>query len=268
MRVHVVSDVHGNTGALARAGDGADALVVLGDLIDFVDYHDHTGGILGRIFGPEVVRRFAELRSGGGTGETGDLLTFVRGLWAQLDDPAQVIEHEVREQYGRIFASLTAPTYATPGNVDLPHLWPEFAGAGVTICDGTTADVGGRWFGFVGGGLLPDGVLPRRNGPWRPYLRTPAEFADAVDRIRAAPRVDVLASHIPPAVPELCYDVVARHPERGSPQLLQFVRARQPRMALFGHVHAPLARRTRIGRTECVNVGHFQRSETPYVLRW
>ena len=32
MRVHVVSDVHGAADALARAGDGADALVVLGDL--------------------------------------------------------------------------------------------------------------------------------------------------------------------------------------------------------------------------------------------
>jgi Icc-related predicted phosphoesterase len=267
VRVHVVSDVHGNTEALARAGDGADALVVLGDLIDFVDYHDHTGGILGRIFGPEVVERFAELRAGGGGGR-GDLLSFVRGLWDRLDDPAGVLEHEVREQYGRIFASLTAPTYATPGNVDLPHLWPEFAGDGVTICDGTTVEIGGRRFGFVGGAVLPDGVLPRRGGPWRPYLRSTAEYGAAVDAIESAPPVDVLASHIPPAVPELCYDVVARHPERGSARLLSFIRVRQPALALFGHVHAPLAARTRIGRTECVNVGHFQRTETPYVLRW
>jgi Icc-related predicted phosphoesterase len=263
MRVHVVSDVHGNTDALARVGDGADALVVLGDLVDFVDYHDHTGGILGRIFGPEVVRRFAELRASA----RGDLPAFVRGLWDQLDDPAGTIEHEVRDQYERIFASLTAPTYATPGNVDLPHLWPEFAGDEVTICDGTTAVIGGRRFGFVGGAVLPEGVLPRRYGPWRPYLRTPAEFAAAVDALDGA-QVDVLASHIPPAVPELCYDVVARHPERGSRRLLEFVRDRQPALALFGHVHAPLARRTRIGRTECVNVGHFKRTETPYVLRW
>lgn len=53
MRVHVVSDVHGNAEALARAGEGADALVVLGDLLDFVDYHEHDRGILGTLFGPE-----------------------------------------------------------------------------------------------------------------------------------------------------------------------------------------------------------------------
>jgi hypothetical protein len=33
-------------------------------------------------------------------------------------------------------------------------------------------------------------------------------------------------------------------------------------------VHQPLAPRMRVWRTECVNVGHFQRTERPYVLRW
>src|SRR5919112_105277 len=103
MRVHVVSDVHGNTEALARAGDGADALVVLGDLVDFVDYEDHSAGIMGRLFGPDAVRRFAELRAGA----AGDLRGFVRSLFARLDDPAAVIEGEVRAQYQRLFASLT-----------------------------------------------------------------------------------------------------------------------------------------------------------------
>jgi hypothetical protein len=29
-----------------------------------------------------------------------------------------------------------------------------------------------------------------------------------------------------------------------------------------------LARRVRVGYTECVNVGHFQRSGKPHVLNW
>ena len=69
MRVHVVSDVHGNAEALRRAGDGADALLVLGDLVDFVDYHDPAGGILGRVLGPEVSARFGQLRASGRPGE-------------------------------------------------------------------------------------------------------------------------------------------------------------------------------------------------------
>lgn len=261
MRVHVVSDVHGNTEALARAGDGADVLLVLGDLIDFVDYHDHTGGILGRIFGPEVVGRFAELRSG----TRDELRTFARSLWSRIDDPAAVIEQEVRSQYERVFGSFTAPTYATPGNVDLPTLWPEYASDLVTICDGTVAEIGGVRVGFVGGGLLAPGVRPAGSAVWMPYLRTHEDYAAAVSRLHA---VDVVASHIPPAVPELCYDVVARHPERGSPQLLELIDRERPELAMFGHVHQPLAARTRIGRTECVNVGHFQRTEQPYVLHW
>jgi Icc-related predicted phosphoesterase len=270
VRVHVVSDVHGNTDALARAGDGADALVVLGDLLDFVDYHDHSGGIIGRIFGPAAVRRFAELRSS----SRGNLRAFAQSLWAQLDDPEAVIEQEAQAQYERIFASLTAPTFATPGNVDLPDLWPEFAGNGVTICDGTVADIGGRRFGFVGGALtgtqdpFTAQAQRSRRRPWLPYVRTPSQYRAAVAALAAAGAVDVLASHIPPAVPELCYDVVARYPERGSPQLLEFIRSQRPALALFGHVHQPLARRMRVARTECVNVGHFQRTATPYVLTW
>ena len=40
----------------------------------------------------------------------------------------------------------------------------------------------------------------------------------------------------------------------------------RPRYHLFGHVHHPLVARTRIGRTECVNVGHFHGREEPFVL--
>ena len=49
---------------------------------------------------------------------------------------------------------------------------------------------------------------------------------------------------------------------------LDAVRDTQPELMLFGHVHNPLARRVRIGRTECVNVGHFRGTEAPYVLAW
>jgi Icc-related predicted phosphoesterase len=56
--------------------------------------------------------------------------------------------------------------------------------------------------------------------------------------------------------------------ERGSEALLDAIAATQPRYVLFGHVHQPLASRIIIGRTECVNVGHFRATGTPYVLEW
>jgi Icc-related predicted phosphoesterase len=262
MRVHVVSDVHGNAEALRRAGDGADALIVLGDLIHFVDYHDPAGGILGRVLGPEVSVRFAQLRA---SGRRGELAAYVRDRWAALPDAAAVVDEAVREQYAELFAALGAPTWAIPGNVDLPRLWPEFARPGLCLADGRVEDVGGLRVGFVGGAPLPPGREPHRGGPWYPHVLRAEEFAAAVDGLGP---VDLLCSHVPPSVPELAYDVVARRTEASSPSLLAKVRRDRPRAALFGHVHQPLAARVRVGRSECVNVGHFQRTGVPHVLRW
>src|SRR5690242_5909067 len=113
MRVHVVSDVHGNAEALRRAGDGADALFVLGDLVDFIDYHDPTAGIVGRVLGPQVSARFAVLRA---SGRPGEAAAYLRDRWARLPDAAAVVEEAVREQYTALFGALTAPTWAIPGN--------------------------------------------------------------------------------------------------------------------------------------------------------
>ncbi len=262
MRVHVVSDVHGNVEDLKRAGDGADALVVLGDLIDFVDYHEHEKGILGTIFGPEKVAHFAELRR---SHRGAEVAAYARSLWASLSRPAEVVEQAVRDQYSELFAAMTAPTYATAGNVDAPHLWPEFAREGLHVLDGSSVRIGDLRFGFVGGALLPPGGTLRRGAPWVPHLRSGEEFDELVDGL--AP-VDVLCSHVPPDVPELLYDVAARRPEHGSAGLLRRIARDGPRWSLFGHVHQPLAQRVRLSGTECVNVGHFRHTGQPYVLRW
>ncbi|MGH3329369.1 MAG: metallophosphoesterase family protein [Streptomycetales bacterium] len=253
MRVHVVSDVHGAVEPLARAGDGADALVCLGDLVLFLDYDDHAQGIFAELFGVDNAGRYIALRT---AGRFEAARGFARQLWACLDgDPRTVIEAAVRRQYAALFAALPVPTYITYGNVDLPALWPEFARQGVTVVDGRVVEIGGVRFGFVGGGL-------------RTRYRTPYEIDDETyaAKVAAVGAVDVLCCHIPPAVPDLTYDVVARRFERGSAAVLDAVRDTQPRYVLFGHVHQPLVRRRRIGRTECINVGHFRTTRTPHVL--
>ena len=253
MRVHVVSDVHGAAEALARAGDGADALVCLGDLVLFLDYADHSRGIFPDLFGVANADRMVELRTARRFDEARAL---DRELWAGIDRRT-AIETAVRKQYAELFAAFPTPTYATYGNVDIPALWAEYAAPGTTVLDGATARIGGRTFGFVGGGL-------------RTAMRTPFEIGEEeyAAKVAALGPVDVLCSHIPPAVPELCYDTAARRFERGSEALLDAVRTLQPKYALFGHVHQPLVRRTRIGRTECINVGHFRATGKPYVLSW
>lgn len=262
MRVHVVSDVHGADEALARAGEGADALVVLGDLVDFVDYRDPAGGILGRVLGSEVSTQFARLRT---AGDRDALISYVREAWARVDDAPAVVEEAVREQYDRLFAAVTAPTYAIPGNVDLARLWPDYARPGLTLPDGGVVTIGGLRFGFIGGAPLPPGLAPRRSGPWTPHLLPADEYTAAA---HALDRVDVLCSHVPPRVPELAYDVVTRRAEVASAALLEVIERDAPRAALFGHVHQPMAARARWRRTECVNVGHFRLTGRPYVLTW
>ncbi|KPC61786.1 metallophosphoesterase [Streptomyces chattanoogensis] len=254
----MVSDVHGNSRGLAAAGDGADAVVCLGDLVLFLDYADHSRGIFPELFGAGNARTLVELRTARRFEEARAL---GRRLWGELDRTGRsresVIEEAVRKQYAELFAAFPAPTYATYGNVDIPRLWPEYAGPGVTVLDGQRAEIGGRVFGFVGGGLTTP-------------MRTPYEIGDEeyAAKIEAVGEVDVLCTHIPPDVPELCYDTVARRFERGSSALLEAIRRTRPRYSLFGHVHQPLARRMRIGATECINVGHFNATGTPYVLQW
>jgi Icc-related predicted phosphoesterase len=139
----------------------------------------------------------------------------------------------------------------------VPRLYDDYVRDGITVLDGQTAEIGGRLFGFVGGGLQTP-------------MRTPYEVPDEdyAAKVAALGPVDVLCAHIPPNIPELLYDVEARRMERGSDAILDAIRETQPSLVLFGHVHNPLARRTRIGRTECVNVGHFRGRGTPYVLEW
>ncbi|MEV5973590.1 metallophosphoesterase [Streptomyces sp. NPDC051921] len=251
----MVSDVHGNTGALARAGEGADALICLGDLVLFLDYADHSRGIFPDLFGVENADLIVELRTARRFDEARDL---GRRLWGELGiDRATAIESAVRRQYTEMFAAFPTPTYATYGNVDIPGLWPEYARPGTTVLDGDRIELDGLVFGFVGGGL-------------RTPMRTPYEISDEeyAAKVEALGEVDVLCSHIPPDVPELTYDTVARRFERGSRALLDAIHRVRPRYALFGHVHQPLARRMRVGATECVNVGHFAATGRPWSLEW
>jgi Icc-related predicted phosphoesterase len=259
VRLHVVSDVHGSTAALARAADGADALVCLGDLVLYLDYADSSQGIFADLFGAENTEHFVALRTAGRFAEA---RAWTAGLWEDVmaregRSRHDVLESRVRAQYAEMFAAMPTPAYLTYGNVDIPAYWPDYVRDGHTVLDGQTTEIGGLRFGFVGGGLLSP-------------MNTPYEIDEETyaAKVEALGAVDVLCAHIPPAVPELCYDVVARRFEYGSTAILDAVRRTQPRLVLFGHVHQPLVARTRIGRTECVNVGHFRGSGTPFSVSW
>ncbi|MDX6287972.1 MAG: hypothetical protein QOG53_3457 [Frankiales bacterium] len=255
MQVNVVSDVHASVDALRRAGDGADALICLGDLVLFIDYDDHGAGILPDLFGAEAAEHYISMRS---ALQFDEARAFSKTLWDSLDrDRGEVIEEAIRGQYAALFGAMPTPAYVTYGNVDIPRFYDDYLREGITVLDGQTTEIGGRTFGFVGGGL-------------KTAMNTPFEISDEeyAEKVAAVGAVDVLCCHIPPALPLLTYDVMGRRFERGSEVLIDAIRDTQPELVLFGHVHNPLAKRVRIGRTECVNVGHFRGSGEPYVLRW
>ena len=255
MRVHAVSDVHGRVDALVGAGRGADALICLGDLLLFLDYADYRQGIFADLFGAEATRVYVELRTAGRFEEARELSA---SLLAQKSESRAVLfERAVARQYSELFGALPEPAYLTYGNVDVPSMWERYTKPGHHVLDGGTVDLDGWKFGFVGGGL-------------KSAYRTPNEMTEEEFRakLEAVGEVDVLCTHIPPAVPELLYDTAARRLEKGSVALVETISATRPRYSIFGHVHQPLARRTRIGVTECLNVGHFRATGAPFVLQW
>jgi Icc-related predicted phosphoesterase len=253
VRLHVVSDVHAAIDDLAGAADGSDVFICLGDLVLFVDYDDLSQGIFPDLFGAANCRAFVELRT---QGRYDEARAFGNALWSGVEqDRRSVLDAAVRRQYEALFAAMPEPALLTYGNVDLPHLWSEYVLPGHQVLDGEAIEVSGVRFGFVGGGL----VSPMRT----PFEISPEEFAAKVD---AVGEVDVLCTHIPPALPEITYDTVARRFERGSQHLLDAVDRWQPRYLLHGHVHQPLQPRVRRGRTEIINVGHFRGLRRPFVL--
>jgi Icc-related predicted phosphoesterase len=257
--VHVVSDVHGTADALARSG-GADMLICLGDLLLFLDYDDPGQGIYAELYGEEYTRQYIALRTARRFDEARQLT--MRLMERTGAGPGRNLrassEGIIRRQYKELFEALPEPAYLTYGNVDVPELWREHLKPGHHVIDGGRAEVGGFTFGFVGAGLI---------SPYRTPNEIPEDaFRVKLDAITADGPVDVLCTHIPPAVPELLFDTVARRMETGSAALLQVIKQVQPRYALFGHVHQPLARRVRIGRTECVNVGHFRATRVPFAV--
>jgi Icc-related predicted phosphoesterase len=257
MRVHVVSDVHGTADALAQAGDGADMLICLGDMLLFLDYADHTQGIFAELYGAENAWEYIDLRAQRRFDEARQLTARIAAqLTAERGTDLRALTDEaIRKQYAALFGALAEPAYLTYGNVDVPRIFSDYLKAGHQVIDGGRAVLGDVTFGFAGAGLI---------SPYRTPNEIPAdEFAAKLDAIGA---VDVICTHIPPAIPELLYDTVARRMETGSTALLELIRRTQPRYAFFGHVHNPLARRVRVGRTECVNVGHFRATRAPYVV--
>lgn len=253
MPVYVVADLHGAASELKAAVPRDAPLLLLGDLVNFLDYISMTG-ILTEVFSIETVAEVVDLRTAGRVEEARAVMR--ERSRGREDEIRAEIGLLLTQQYEDVFAALPDPTYTILGNVDNPVLAASFAERtdAVRLLTADVIELEGERFGLVGGALPTP-------------LNVAGEIGVEVmrSRIESLGEVDVLCSHIPPAVPELCFDTVSGKREQGSEDLLEYIRDVQPRRAYFGHVHQPLVSVTSIGRTACVNVGYFRATRRAFV---
>jgi len=242
----LVADVHGNNAALARVAQRGEPLLVLGDLLNLIDYR--TGeGLLADLLGPDLVAEVLRLRRRGGYGAANERWrSFVVGREEEVSARYDAL---VKAAYQEVGAALEdAEAYVTYGNADRPGLLRRCLPPGVRYVDGEVVEIEGLRVGIVGGG-------PTRLG-------VPGEVPDddLARKLAGLGAVDVLCTHAAPAVPSLSRDVIGGRC-KDSAAVLGFVLRRRPRFHYFGDVHQPQALAWRVGDTLCRNVGYFRLTE-------
>lgn len=245
MRIKVTADVHGDLDSVLAEAETCDALIVLGDIINVVDY-ERSGGILAEVYGSEVVKEWASFRRQGRYDDSRNVLT--TAAFGREDEVRQSFTSKIEEAHREFCEALPRNVILTYGNVDVPAYIRKYLPTDVAFYDAEVVTFDGQKFGFVGGGLPKVGIPGEVSLP---------EYAAKISRLGD---VDVLCSHVPPALADLTYDTRAEFDEPGSTALLDYIAERQPEFAYFGHVHFPRLAETLVGRTRVVNVGHIFRS--------
>jgi Icc-related predicted phosphoesterase len=239
----LVADVHGARRALARVAGLGEPLLVLGDLINFIDYRTY-GGIVCDVIGIDFVRAMVARR------DSGDY-DGARALWREVSagrerEIRQTFDEHIAAAYVDICKALEgADAYVTYGNVDQPEILAAHLPAGTRFVDAEVVEIDGCRVGFAGGGIVSANT---------PGEITEDDMADKLDRLG---RVDVLCTHSPPALAMLSTDVIGGR-QKGSAAIVDYLHRARPVVHYFGDIHQPQAVSWRVGSTLCRNVGYFR----------
>jgi Icc-related predicted phosphoesterase len=240
----VISDVHDAPDALRRLVGLGGEIVILGDLVNLTDYRTGQGAVAA-VMGIDFATRTSAARARGD-------YAGMRAMWREEaisgHDLRGRIGDELASQYQRAADALSGGHgLVIHGNVDRPDALRAALPASFEYVHGHVVERSGLSFGFVGGGvqtpLAADGEV------------SDEEMKEILDGLGA---VDVLCTHVPPAVPPLRTDVITGREERGSEPIKEYLERAQPRLHLFGDVHQPKASTWRVGRTRCYNAGYFR----------
>ncbi len=244
MRIKVIADVHGDLDTVLAEAQTCDTLLLLGDLINVIDY-ENAGGILGEVYGSDAVRTWSALRQEGRFDESRAVLA--QAAAGKGEDLRGVFAQKIDEHSKAFCERVPANVVVTYGNVDVPDLIRKYLPDDVRFVDGEVLEIDDVRFGFVGGGL--------------PKVGIPGEVPLDVyeEKVGSLGPVDVLCAHVPPAIEDLTYDVVADYHEPGSTALLNYLDRHAPKAMYYGHVHQPRLGETTHGSTRIVNVGAYYR---------
>ena len=239
----IVSDVHGASEALRRVASMGEPLLVLGDLINYIDYRSNEG-IVADVSGRDLVDEFVRIRSTDGHDAASEIW---HRHWEGREEELQERYQAVTEAaYRDVCDALRGcEAYVTYGNVDRPKMLAEHLPEGTRFVDGEVVTIGGVRVGFAGGGMT--------------RIDTPGEISEdeMAAKLASLGPVDILATHVPPAVPALSCDVIGGR-EKGSIAILDYVERTQPAFHYFGDIHQPRATTWRLGSTRCINAGYFR----------
>ena len=242
-----ISDVHHGLASIKNLPKTKEPLVILGDLINWIDYR--TGqGIAEDVFGKEIVIKLVQLRKDHNFKER-------RKLWSSMfeENPdliQQKLESAIYRQYKEVFNALNDfEVWIIPGNVDSVEIIKETMTDNVNYVDGKVLKYKNLKIGFAGGGV-PTPINARGE-------ISEESFSLKLNKLG---QVDIICTHAPAYVNELITDVITNKEEQGWESLKDYILETEPRFSIFGDVHQPQASRWRLGSTECINVGYFRAS--------
>jgi Icc-related predicted phosphoesterase len=241
--VLIVSDVHGAFDALADVVARGEVVLVLGDLVNLIDYRT-CEGIVPDVIGSDLAHELVALRGQNQFDEANRL--WVERTAALGFDVREEIGRRMRREYVLMRHALEGGRVVlTHGNVDDPEMLIAHLPPTTTYVDGGVVDIDGLRVGIVGGGV--------------PRIGSRGEVSDheMAAKLDALGPVDILCSHVPPAIPMLTEDVIGGRSKASAP-LLDYLERASPSFHYFGDVHQPRATRWQHRSTTCVNVGYFR----------
>jgi Icc-related predicted phosphoesterase len=247
LAVKLISDVHGSFQDLPEQVASGDTLLVLGDILDLVDWAD-ISGILPEVLGHDTF--LEKLRTAFASGPEATMALRDELLAPDGKYYQELFERSMAQyrEFGRVLGEIGCRAYIVYGNSDMPELLEAGleTAQNAEVIEGT-AEIGGEIFGFISGAI------------YSPF-HMPAEMDEEAygRKLRKLGAVDTLCTHIPPRLQAATFDVVAGRPVEGSSRLLQYIEENMPAYHYHGHVHQPAQRELLIGRTRVINVGYYR----------